>query len=94
VLFKVPTELTGLVAEVVDENAELLVAELIVAVEPDAPELVAKGDELVGFKVFTVDVELFKAELLSNFDTAGFENASFDTVSFDDKSELLLTDEP
>lgn len=91
-LFKVPTELTGLAAEVVDENAELLVAEFVVAV--DAPALVAKGDELVGFKVFTVDVELFKAELLSNFDTAGFENASFDTVSFDDKSELLLTDEP
>lgn len=27
-----------------------------------AVELVAKGDELLGFKVFTVDVTLFEAE--------------------------------
>ena len=39
----------GLVA--VDAKLELL-----------AVELVAKGDELLGFKVFTVDVTLFEAE--------------------------------
>lgn len=54
----------GLVA--VDAKLELL-----------AVELVAKGEELVGFKVFTVDVALFKAEPSAFF--------------FDDKSELLLT---
>lgn len=41
-----------------------------------AVELDAKGEELVGFKVFTVDVALFKAE---------------PSAFFDDKSELLLT---
>lgn len=41
-----------------------------------AVELVAKGDELLGFKVFTVDVTLFEAE---------------PSAFFDDKSELLLT---
>ena len=50
---------------VVDVKLELL-----------AVELVAKGDELLGFKVFTVDVTLFKAE---------------PSAFFDDKSELLLT---
>ena len=50
---------------VVDVKLELL-----------AVELVAKGDELLGFKVFTVDVTLFEAE---------------PSAFFDDKSELLLT---
>ena len=50
---------------VVDVKLELL-----------AVELVAKGDELLGFKVFTVDVTLFEAE---------------PSVFFDDKRELLLT---
>ena len=50
---------------VVDVKLELL-----------AVELVAKGDELLGFKVFTVDVTLFEAE---------------PSAFFDDKSELPLT---
>lgn len=50
---------------VVDVKLELL-----------AVELVAKGDELLGFKVFTVDVTLFEAE---------------SSAFFDDKNELLLT---
>ena len=50
---------------VVDVKLELL-----------AVELVAKGDELLGFKVFTVDITLFEAE---------------PSAFFDDKSELLLT---
>ena len=50
---------------VVDVKLELL-----------AVELVAKGDELLGFKVFTVDVTLFEAG---------------PSAFFDDKSELLLT---
>ena len=47
-----------------------------VKLEHLAVELVAKGDELLGFKVFTVDVTLFEAE---------------PSAFFDDKSELLLT---
>lgn len=63
-----------------------LKAELLDAVKlPAVPELFAdavpdaKGEELLGFKVFTVDVTLFEA---------------VPSAFFDDKSELLLTDEP
>lgn len=51
-------------------------ADVDVKLELLAVELVAKGEELVGFNVFTVDVALFKAE---------------PSAFFDDKSELLLT---
>ena len=62
---KVVWVLTPVGLVVVDVKLELL-----------AVELVAKGDELLGFKVFTVDVTLFEAE---------------PSAFFDDKSELLLT---
>jgi len=65
VLLKEPGALVLAGLAALDEKEELL-----------AVELVAKGDELVGFKVFTVDVALFKAE---------------PSVFLDDKSELLLT---
>jgi hypothetical protein len=65
VLLKVVWVLTPVGLVVVDVKLELL-----------AVELVAKGDELLGFKVFTVDVTLFEAE---------------PSAFFDDKSELLLT---
>ncbi len=64
-LLKVVWVLTPVGLVVVDVKLELL-----------AVELVAKGDELLGFKVFTVDVTLFEAE---------------PSAFFDDKSELLLT---
>ena len=64
-LLKVVWVLTPVGLVVVDVKLELL-----------AVELVAKGDELLGFKVFTVDVTLFEAE---------------QSAFFDDKSELLLT---
>lgn len=50
-LLKVVWVLTPVGLVVVDVKLELL-----------AVELVAKGDELLGFKVFTVDVTLFEAE--------------------------------
>ena len=64
-LLKIVWVLTPVGLVVVDVKLELL-----------AVELVAKGDELLGFKVFTVDVTLFEAE---------------PSAFFDDKSELLLT---
>lgn len=64
-LLKVVWVLTPVGLVVVDVKLELL-----------AVELVAKGDELLGFKVFTVDVTLFEAE---------------PSAFFDDKSELPLT---
>ena len=64
-LLKVVWVLTPVGLVVVDVKLELL-----------AVELVAKVDELLGFKVFTVDVTLFEAE---------------PSAFFDDKSELLLT---
>ena len=64
-LLKVVWVLTPVRLVVVDVKLEIL-----------AVELVAKGDELLGFKVFTVDVTLFEAE---------------PSAFFDDKSELLLT---
>ena len=64
-LLKVVWVLTPVGLVVVDLKLELL-----------AVELVAKGDKLLGFKVFTVDVTLFEAE---------------PSAFFDDKSGLLLT---
>lgn len=56
-LLKVVWVLTPVGLVVVDVKLELL-----------AVELVAKGGELLGFKVFTVDVTLFEAEPSAFFD--------------------------